>query len=358
MRERKTKTERAIPRLSPHVVDIHTAAPSSMERISEYWSIEGLEDQMPFLLHGSNSEPRTTTTADSRLGLVTPTRRLPCSRYKGVVPQPNGKWGAQIYERNHRLWLGTFRTEVEAAVAYDVAVLKFRGGEAVTNFRIVWEDQHQTCFLEAHSKEEIIDMLRRNTYHDELAAAEERGAAAADSFPSSSWAGRESRPRFLEKEELFDKVLTPSDVGKLNRLVIPKHQAEACFPQLLEGESDGLLLSFEDECGRVWRIKYCYWSSSQSFVLTRGFVREKGLKAGDVITFFRSKGLENMYYINWKSSEAGELHQTTEEWPQCRSVLKHGLLHQQGQSIRLFGTDLTAQHIEALSVTSNSSSSE
>ena len=33
------------------------------------------------------------------------------SRYKGVVPQPNGRWGAQIYERHARVWLGTFADE-------------------------------------------------------------------------------------------------------------------------------------------------------------------------------------------------------------------------------------------------------
>ena len=33
-----------------------------------------------------------------------------------------------------------------------------------------------------------------------------------------------------EKEALFEKPLTPSDVGKLNRLVIPKQHAERYFP--------------------------------------------------------------------------------------------------------------------------------
>ncbi|KAJ6686023.1 B3 DOMAIN-CONTAINING TRANSCRIPTION FACTOR ABI3 [Salix purpurea] len=32
----------------------------------------------------------------------------------------------------------------------------------------------------------------------------------------------ESRRVVIEKEHMFDKVVTPSDVGKLNRLVIPK----------------------------------------------------------------------------------------------------------------------------------------
>uniref|UniRef100_A0A804NZ19 Protein kinase domain-containing protein n=1 Tax=Zea mays TaxID=4577 RepID=A0A804NZ19_MAIZE len=33
----------------------------------------------------------------------------------------------------------------------------------------------------------------------------------------------------VEKEHMFDKVVTPSDVGKLNRLVIPKQHAEKYF---------------------------------------------------------------------------------------------------------------------------------
>ncbi|KAI4992000.1 hypothetical protein ZWY2020_040386 [Hordeum vulgare] len=62
-----------------------------------------------------------------------------------------------------------------------------------------------------------------------------------------------------EREHLFEKPLTPSDVGKLNRLVIPKQHAERYFP-LNGGDSPGekdLLLSFEDEAGKPWRFRYC-----------------------------------------------------------------------------------------------------
>ncbi|CAI0387870.1 unnamed protein product [Linum tenue] len=39
-------------------------------------------------------------------------------------------------------------------------------------------------------------------------------------------AGPSSTAMPIEKEHMFDKVVTPSDVGKLNRLVIPKQHAE------------------------------------------------------------------------------------------------------------------------------------
>ncbi|XP_062201816.1 B3 domain-containing protein Os11g0156000-like [Phragmites australis] len=104
-----------------------------------------------------------------------------------------------------------------------------------------------------------------------------------------------------EKEHLFEKPLTPSDVGKLNRLVIPKQHAERYFPLGGGGggggggdaSEKGLLLSFEDEAGKPWRFRYSYWTSSQSYVLTKGwsrYVKEKRLDAGDVVRFERVRG--------------------------------------------------------------------
>ncbi|XP_039047539.1 B3 domain-containing protein At3g11580-like [Hibiscus syriacus] len=107
-----------------------------------------------------------------------------------------------------------------------------------------------------------------------------------------------------EREPMFEKLLTPSDVGKLNRLVIPKQHAEKHFP--LGGDSadnKGLLLSFEDESGKCWRFRYSYWNSSQSYVLTKGwsrYVKEKQLGAGDIISFQRHRTDGDRLFIGWR----------------------------------------------------------
>jgi hypothetical protein len=90
------------------------------------------------------------------------------------------------------------------------------------------------------------------------------------------------------REHMFEKTVTPSDVGKLNRLVIPKQQAEKYFPLDTDANEKGLLLSFEDSTGKPWCFRYSYWNSSQSYVLTKGwsrFVKEKKLDAGDIVSF-------------------------------------------------------------------------
>ncbi|WVZ86845.1 hypothetical protein U9M48_033567 [Paspalum notatum var. saurae] len=109
----------------------------------------------------------------------------------------------------------------------------------------------------------------------------------------------------IEKEHMFDKVVTPSDVGKLNRLVIPKQHAEKYFPLDAAANEKGLLLSFEDRAGKLWRFRYSYWNSSQSYVMTKGwsrFVKEKRLDAGDTVSFCRGAGdaARDRLFIDWK----------------------------------------------------------
>ncbi|CAH8373023.1 unnamed protein product [Eruca vesicaria subsp. sativa] len=96
---------------------------------------------------------------------------------------------------------------------------------------------------------------------------------------------------------LFLIGLTPSDVGKLNRLVIPKKHAVKYLPLINEDQNEreegeiveDVEVVFYDRTMRQWKFRYCYWRSSQSFVFTSGwkrFVKEKNLKERDVIVFY------------------------------------------------------------------------
>ncbi|KAF8765358.1 hypothetical protein HU200_008500 [Digitaria exilis] len=134
------------------------------------------------------------------------------------------------------------------------------------------------------------------------ASGDDDGAGASG---SGGGGGEAEADAAVEKEHMFDKVVTPSDVGKLNRLVIPKQYAEKYFPLDAAGNEKGLLLSFEDSAGKHWRFRYSYWNSSQSYVMTKGwsrFVKEKRLVAGDTVSFSRAAAEDALHrlFIDWK----------------------------------------------------------
>lgn len=70
-----------------------------------------------------------------------PTRRSPNSKYKGVRQRKWGKWAAEIRHPilGTRLWLGTYKTEEEAANAYQLKKIEFDALVAAS------KSQNTTC---------------------------------------------------------------------------------------------------------------------------------------------------------------------------------------------------------------------
>ncbi|KAL2623787.1 hypothetical protein R1flu_008032 [Riccia fluitans] len=109
---------------------------------------------------------------------------------------------------------------------------------------------------------------------------------------------------------MLQKMLKPSDVGNLGRIVLPKKDAESHLPWL--GAREGIAFPCEDyDTGDKLNLRYRFWPNNKSrmYLLenTGDFVKKHNLEEGDRLMIYKNVQDDSFIIRGRKAQDSGDI---------------------------------------------------